>query len=187
MIETFFLILSGRNVTNTIEYVGHSYRDGMNTLGLVIFSIIMGITLSKMGPAGRPLLDLFTSLSEAMMIITNWVIWISPIGVTFLIASKLLEIKDIGAVAGVLGMYFFTVLLGLFIHGFGTLSVIYFVCTREMPFKSIARMSQGIIISLIFQFIFFNQLHFINYLFISSYGHCFWHGFQVIFILKFEF
>lgn len=130
------------NYTEPVEHIGHEYRDGMNTLGLVIFSIILGITLSKMGEVGKPLLDFFSSLSEAMMIMTNWIIWLSPIGVTFLVASKILAIDDIGAVAGALGWYFFTVLLGLFIHGFGTLSLIYYVCTREMPFKSIGKMSQ---------------------------------------------
>ncbi|XP_034943107.1 excitatory amino acid transporter 3 isoform X2 [Chelonus insularis] len=122
--------------------VGSKYSDGTNTLGLVIFGIILGITVGKMGESGKPLLDFFTSLSEAMMIITNWVIWISPIGVTFLVASKLLEIDNFGALVGTLGWYFMTVLLGLFIHGFGTLSIIYFVCTRQLPFKAISQMGQ---------------------------------------------
>lgn len=52
-----------------------SYGNGTNTLGLVIFGIVMGITLAKMGEVGKPLLDFFNALSEAMMIITNWVIW----------------------------------------------------------------------------------------------------------------
>ncbi|KAG8041927.1 hypothetical protein G9C98_007231 [Cotesia typhae] len=56
--------------------------------------------------------------------------------------TLLLEINDFGVVVGTLGWYFMTVLLGLFIHGFGTLSVIYFVCTRELPFKSISQMGQ---------------------------------------------
>ncbi|XP_008556923.1 excitatory amino acid transporter 3 [Microplitis demolitor] len=122
--------------------IDHKYNDGTNTLGLVIFGIVMGITIGKMGEQGKPLLDFFSSLADAMMIITNWVIWISPLGVTFLVASKLLEIQDFGTVVGTLGWYFMTVLLGLFIHGFGTLSVIYFVCTRELPFKAISQMGQ---------------------------------------------
>ncbi|XP_011307233.1 excitatory amino acid transporter 1 isoform X2 [Fopius arisanus] len=121
--------------------IGHVYGDGTNTLGLVIFGIILGIALGKMGESGQPLRDFFTALSEAMMIITNWVIWVSPIGVTFLVASKILEIDDLGAVVGTLGLYFMTVLLGLFIHGFGTLSLIFFVCTRQLPFKALAKMS----------------------------------------------
>jgi solute carrier family 1 (high affinity glutamate transporter) protein 3 len=44
-------------------------------MGLVVFSTLLGITLGKMGPRGKPLLDFFVSMSEAMMIITNWVVW----------------------------------------------------------------------------------------------------------------
>ena len=41
-----------------------------------------------------------------------------------------------------LGYYFMTVLLGLFLHGFGTISVIFFIATRRLPFKVIAQLSQ---------------------------------------------
>lgn len=51
------------------------YAESTNVLGLVMFSVIFGVTLGKMGPMGKPLLDFFNTLSEAMMIITNWVIW----------------------------------------------------------------------------------------------------------------
>lgn len=63
----------------------------------------------------------------------------------FLVTGKVLEIQDFGAIVGQLGLYFATVLLGLFIHGFGTLSVIYYVCTKELPFKVIRQMSQVLI------------------------------------------
>ncbi|XP_043278230.1 excitatory amino acid transporter 1 [Venturia canescens] len=122
--------------------IDHEYAGGTNTLGLVVFGIVLGITLGKMGEQGKALLDFFNALSDAMMIITNWVIWISPIGVMFLVASKLLEIDDFGAIVGSLGLYFMTVLLGLFLHGFGTLSIIYYVCTRELPFKVIGKLGQ---------------------------------------------
>ncbi|XP_017752729.1 PREDICTED: excitatory amino acid transporter 1-like [Eufriesea mexicana] len=122
--------------------ISHKYGDGTNTLGLVIFGIVFGIALSKMGEPGKPLLTFFDTLSEATMLITKWVIWISPIGVLFLVTSKLLEIEDIGAIVGQLSLYFITVLLGLVIHGCGTLSIIFFVCTKQLPFKMIGKMSQ---------------------------------------------
>ncbi|KAF7397622.1 hypothetical protein HZH68_008844 [Vespula germanica] len=140
------ILTKPENVTDEIPVenwdISHVYTDGTNILGLVVFSIVFGITLGKMGESGKALLDFFTALSEATMIITNWVIWISPIGVCFLVTSKLLEIKDISAIVGQLGLYFITVLLGLFLHGFGTLSVIYFICTKELPFKVIKKMGQ---------------------------------------------
>ncbi|KAF3425114.1 hypothetical protein E2986_07910 [Frieseomelitta varia] len=113
--------------------ISHKYGDGTNTLGLVIFSIVFGIALSKMGEQGKPLLSFFDTLSEASMLITRWVIWTSPIGVLFLVTSKLLEIDDIGAIAGQ---------LSLFIHGLGTLSLIFFICTKKLPFKMMGKMTQ---------------------------------------------
>ena len=122
--------------------ISHQYGDGTNTLGLVVFGIVFGIAISKMGELGKPLLLFFDTLAEASMLITKWVIWISPIGVLFLVTSKLLEIEDLGAIVGQLGLYFVTVLLGLTIHGCGTLSIIFFICTRELPFKLIGKMGQ---------------------------------------------
>lgn len=131
---------TGVNINNW--KISSEYESGMNTLGLVVFGVVFGIALSKMGEQGKPLLIFFETLSEATMLITKWVIWLSPIGVLFLVTSKLLEIEDIGAIVGQLGLYFVTVLLGLFIHGVGTLSVIFFVCTRQLPFKLISKMGQ---------------------------------------------
>jgi len=50
-------------------------QDGTNILGLVVFATVLGICLGKMREKGKPLLDFFSCLSEAMMIITNWVVW----------------------------------------------------------------------------------------------------------------
>ena len=36
--------------------ISHQYGDGTNTLGLVVFGIVFGIAVSKMGELGKPLL-----------------------------------------------------------------------------------------------------------------------------------
>lgn len=46
-----------------------------NVLGIVMFSIVLGTTIGKMQSAGKPLQAFLVALSEAMMIITSWVIW----------------------------------------------------------------------------------------------------------------
>lgn len=53
-----------------------------------------------------------------------------------------MEIKSFEEIVGQLGLYFMTVLMGLFIHGFVTLSILYFICTRTLPFRFIAGMGQ---------------------------------------------
>lgn len=103
--------------------IKHEYTQGTNVLGLVMFSIIMGVTIGKMREKGRALQEFFVALSDAMMIITSWVIWLSPLGVYFLVTSKILEIDSFAEMVGQLGKYFMTVMLGLFIHGFGLLII----------------------------------------------------------------
>ncbi|KAH8377751.1 hypothetical protein KR093_006995 [Drosophila rubida] len=117
-------------------------REGSNVLGLVMFSVILGTTIGRMREKGQLLQDFFTTLSEAMMTITSWVIWISPLGVGFLIAAKIIEMESIAATIQSLGWYFITVMIGLFLHGFGTIAVIFFLGTRRMPYRFIAKLSQ---------------------------------------------
>ena len=53
----------------------HRRDDKMNILGLVVFSVTLGCTLASMKKKGKPLLDVFVTLSDAIMIITKVVIW----------------------------------------------------------------------------------------------------------------
>lgn len=63
-------------------------------------------------------------------------------GVFFLVAAKMVSIDSFVELVGRLGLYFATVLLGLVLHGFGTLSIMYFVVLRRLPFKVIGQLSQ---------------------------------------------
>ena len=52
----------------------------MNVLGLVVFSVLMGVILSRMGTKGKPLMDFCTCLAEASMKIFVIFIWyVSPV------------------------------------------------------------------------------------------------------------
>lgn len=123
--------------------IGGEYTFGTNILGLVFFAVVLGITLAMMNERGKPLLDFFTCLSEAMMTITTWVIYMAPVGVFFLIGGQILEMEDFSVVAGQLGLYFMTVLVGLFLHGFIVLPIIFSITTRQLPFKFIANMTNA--------------------------------------------
>jgi len=116
------------------------WSNGTNILGLVIFSIVTGVAIAMVGEEGKPLLNFFESVSIVMMRVTTWIIHLAPIGVCFLVAGQLLEMKDIAGEFAKLGWYFFTVLLGLFIHGLIVLPTIYGVTTRSLPFRFIANM-----------------------------------------------
>ena len=88
------------------------WSNGSNILGLVFFAIVLGVALATLGEKGKPLLAFFTSLSDAMMKITTWVINLAPVGVFFLIGGQVLGTDDFATVLSQLGWYFSTVLIG---------------------------------------------------------------------------
>lgn len=118
-------------------------ENGTNILGLVVFSVILGVTLAKLGEEGKPLAKFFTSLMSTMMKITSMVIWFSPVGIFFLVAAKILELDNFDQMIGQLGLYFITVLCGVLLHGFGTLPLLYFLCTRKSPITYTLNMGQA--------------------------------------------
>ncbi|XP_053698692.1 excitatory amino acid transporter 3-like [Sabethes cyaneus] len=124
--------------------VSGKYSDGMNIIGLVVAAIVFGIALSSLKEEVQIVLRFFQQLSHTVMKITGWVIWLSPIGVLFLITAKLLEMDDLGVVFGKLGLYFAVTAGGILFHGFVILPTILFVFTRKNPARFIANMGQAI-------------------------------------------
>lgn len=116
----------------------------MNIMGIVVASIIFGIALSSARDQTRHIQVLFLELSQTMMRITGWVIWLSPIGVFFLILAKLMEMGEILDTFAKLGLYFLTVAGGIIFHGFVILPLIYFFITRKNPVKFVGNMGQAI-------------------------------------------
>lgn len=70
-----------------------------------------------------------------MMRITTWIINLAPVGVCFLIAGQLLEMKHLETELAKLGMYVFVVLLGFAIHGIIVLPLIYGIICKKLPFR----------------------------------------------------
>lgn len=120
------------------------FTDGLNIMGLVVASIIFGIAISSTRTQSRSLLKVFNELSVVMMKITRWVIMLTPIGVFFLILSKIMEMDRILDVFAKLGLYFLTVSGGILFHGFVILPTIFFFLTRKNPYKFIVNMGQAI-------------------------------------------
>ncbi|UYV84684.1 hypothetical protein LAZ67_X003088 [Cordylochernes scorpioides] len=125
--------------------ITHEYTSSTNFLGIVMFSLCLGAVLCSMKEKGKPLLDTIGALSEAMMGMTKLVIWISPVGILFLIAAKTASISNYEVFAGRIGKYTGTVLGGLAIHSMITLPLIYTVIVRANPFRFVSRMSEAII------------------------------------------
>ncbi|MBN3285610.1 AAAT protein, partial [Polyodon spathula] len=126
--------------TNTTKYTVEKVPfgkevDGMNILGLVVFAIVFGIALRKLGEEGEILIKFFNSFNEATMVLVSWIMWYAPFGIMFLVAGKIVEMEDVGMLFASLGKYICCCILGHVIHGLLVLPLIYFVFTRKNPYS----------------------------------------------------
>lgn len=85
--------------------------------------------------------------------ITGWLFIIFhhryfPFGIVFLVAGKILDMHDPAHLGEKLGMYFITVLSGLFVHGLILLPLFFFFFTRKNPFPYIRGLLQALVIAL---------------------------------------
>ncbi|KAM8746024.1 excitatory amino acid transporter 4 [Acanthopagrus latus] len=133
-------------VEETVPVSGSS--AGVNALGLVVFSMCFGLVIGNMKQKGQALRDFFDCLNEAIMRLVSIIIWYAPVGILFLIAGKIVEMKNLAEVGGQLGMYTVSVIVGLLIHGLFVLPLLYFLVTRKNPYSFIGGILQALITAL---------------------------------------
>ncbi|TNN65410.1 Neutral amino acid transporter A [Liparis tanakae] len=109
--------------------------DGMNILGLVLFAMVFGVALRKLGDEGEELIRFFNAFNEATMVLVSWIMWYIPFGVMFLVGSKIVEMENVVRLVTSLGKYIFASILGHVIHGGIVLPLIYFGFTRKNPYS----------------------------------------------------
>jgi len=114
----------------------------MNILPLIVFALFLGAVLTTLGSRGRPLIEFFDSLNDAMMKMADIVIMLTPVGVFALIAKV---VADTGfSIFANLGKYMFTVLLGLTVHAFVTLPVILRFIGGANPRRYVGKISPAL-------------------------------------------
>ena len=91
------------------------FMAGGNMLFVIILSIVFGIVILAFGrQISFPIDELFEGFNDFMMIITNWIITISPIGIFGLVARLIVE-TGVDAFIPLL-KYMSIVVIGLAIH-----------------------------------------------------------------------
>ncbi|XP_028567754.1 excitatory amino acid transporter 3 [Podarcis muralis] len=135
-----------KNITKEYKIVG-LYSDGINVLGLIVFCLVFGIVIGKMGEKGKVLMDFFNALNDATMYIVQIIMWYMPLGIIFLIAGKIIEVED-WEIFRKLGLYMATVLSGLAIHSIVILPLMYLIIVRKNPYKFAMGMAQALLTAL---------------------------------------
>eukprot|EP00075_Anas_platyrhynchos_P012584 XP_027301837.1 excitatory amino acid transporter 3 isoform X1 [Anas platyrhynchos] len=135
------------NKTQEYKIVG-SYSDGINVLGLIVFCLVFGMVIGKMGEKGQVLVDFFNALNEATMRIVQIIMWYMPIGIVFLIAGKIIEVED-WEIFRKLGLIWLqSVISGLAIHSTVISALIYLIIVRKNPFRFAMGMAQALLTAL---------------------------------------
>ena len=119
----------------------------MEILPIVVFSLVFGGVLTTLGSKGLHVIGFFEGINEAIMKIVHLVMYVAPIGVFALIASKL------GSAGGgelfwqelsKIGKYAFTVIIGLLVHALIVLPLILKLVTGRSPMVYFKNVTQAL-------------------------------------------
>jgi len=127
--------------TNIIEALAQGQM-----LAIIFFAILFGFFITRIHEKPRILLmDVFNAALDVIMKITLFIIKFTPLGI-FSITAKVIAQQvqmgnEISEVISRLGLYFITVLAGLFIHGLFTLPLSVKILGRANPVKHFRNMA----------------------------------------------
>jgi len=120
----------------------------MDLLPLIVFSLIFAGMLTTMGRRVDTMTRLINQVNDALMTFVLLLMKVAPIGIFCLIAARFGEAQSAGTFFQELqgtAAYVESVLIGLGIHLFVTLPLIYWVFTRKNPFRFLLDMSQALL------------------------------------------
>lgn len=111
------------------------YRQGTNTLGIVFFCLVFGTLLGTIGGKGQVVIDFFSAVFEVVMRMVTCVMWLTPVGISSVIAGKILGVQDLSLVMAQLMWFIVTIAIGVFFYQLVVMQLIYFLFLRKNPFK----------------------------------------------------
>ncbi|XP_037960516.1 excitatory amino acid transporter isoform X2 [Teleopsis dalmanni] len=121
------------------------YRSGTNTLGIVFFCLVFGTFLGTIGQKGQVVIEFFSAVFEVVMKMVTCVMWLTPIGISSVIAGKILSVSNLHLVMEQLIWFILTITLGVFIYQLIIMQAIYFVFVRRNPYKFYAGLVQAML------------------------------------------
>ncbi|XP_075732116.1 neutral amino acid transporter A-like [Rhipicephalus microplus] len=102
-----------------------------NILGLLSMSVMLGAVLSVTASESDSLLNLFVGLSNATVTVSQLTAWVSPVGVFFLVATRLSQTSELDHSFGAMGTLLLVSVAALAAYGLGLLPVLYVLVTRK--------------------------------------------------------
>lgn len=117
-------------------------------LPIIVFAVIFGAMLTTLGTRVATLTELTEQANVALMQFVLLLMKVAPIGIFCLVASRFGEARAEGVFMQQLqqiGWYFLTVIVGLGIHAFGTLPLLFWFFRRENPYRYMVKMAKALL------------------------------------------
>ena len=119
-----------------------------NLLPLILFSIVFAALLSTMGARVATITEIIAQVNDALLSFIMLLMKVAPLGIFCLVTARFGKAQADGKFmeeVSQIGWYMGTVLVGLGIHVFVTLPLIYWVVTRKNPYRFLMNMSQALL------------------------------------------
>lgn len=112
-------------------------------LPVIFFAILFGAFITQIQQKKKEfLVNLFDSIFEVMMKITMFVIRFTPLGLFAIVSNEVAKNSDsLGNIAGSMGIYMLTVMMGLIIHGVIILPLSVKILGKANPYKHFRNMA----------------------------------------------
>jgi DAACS family dicarboxylate/amino acid:cation (Na+ or H+) symporter len=118
--------------------------DNGQLLGLIFFSILFAIAMTRLpDPVMSPLLGGIQAVNDVMILITQWIMALAPIGVFGLMLPTIYQSGI--QIFSVMGQYFFTVLLALGVHLFVVMPLVLRFYVRVNPWLHFRSMRMALL------------------------------------------
>jgi Na+/H+-dicarboxylate symporter len=102
--------------------------------------------ISKLGETGKPLKNIIDVLNDIVMAGIMYIMWFVPFGVASLISKAIFAMDtNLEETMNQVAWYFATVLIGLMIHWFIVLPIIFFAVVRTNPYTYMLGLSRALV------------------------------------------
>ena len=114
-------------------------------LQIIVFSLLLGIALSRSGEAGSRVLGFFEDTNTVLMRLIRMLIALAPYGVFFLMLKLFATVgwQEIGKLA----KYFLTVVLALLVHASVNYTTLFVLLTRLNPLRFFGKMREAMLVA----------------------------------------
>ncbi len=115
-------------------------------LGLITFGLLFGACVTRLPPHAATAVGAFWQAThDAMIVLTEWVMALAPIGI-FALVAKVVATTGFSAIRP-LAAFFFTVLAGLALHALVTLSLLLRFVARVSPWRHFRAMAPALLMA----------------------------------------